>query len=191
MTETPKYITLKKERNIELRQYNGYIQAEVQVTSSNYNSAINKGFGTLAGFIFGDNIKRQKIEMTTPVQASQSEKIAMTSPVTVSGVGTYTVAFIMPAGYTLDTLPQPRDGSIRFREVPARRVAAIRFSGYFNEGSIEKHGEELRRWLSAQNLVPEGDMVVAGYDPPWVPWFLARNELWCKIIDETIEAKQR
>ncbi len=67
------------------------------VDDKNYKSAIEKGFGVLAGYIFGNNISRQKIAMTTPVQASQSEKIAMTTPMTVSGASNFSVAFIMPA----------------------------------------------------------------------------------------------
>ena len=72
MAETPKYSVSRKQNEIEIRQYPGYIQAEVTVDEKNYKSAIEKGFNLLAGYIFGNNISRQKIEMTTPVQASQS-----------------------------------------------------------------------------------------------------------------------
>jgi hypothetical protein len=110
MVETPKYSVSKKQNEIEIRQYPGYIQAQVTVNEKNYKSAIEKGFNLLAGYIFGNNISRQKIEMITPVQASRSEKIAMTTPVTVTGAASFTVAFIMPAEYTLETLPQSLAG---------------------------------------------------------------------------------
>ena len=90
MAETPKYSVSRKQNDIEIRQYPGYIQAEVAVDEKNYKSAIEKGFNHLAGYIFGNNISRQKIEMTTPVQATQSEKIAMTVPVTVTGAANFT-----------------------------------------------------------------------------------------------------
>jgi hypothetical protein len=189
MTETPKYSVSKKQNEIEIRQYPGYIQAEVTVDDKNYKSAIEKGFGVLAGYIFGNNISRQKIEMTTPVQASQSEKIAMTTPVTVSGESSFTVAFIMPSEYTLETLPQPKDNRVHFTPIPARSMAAIRFSGYFQQETILKNKQRLRQWLGEQGLETEGDFIVAGYNPPWVPGFLARNEILIQIKAELQEKK--
>jgi hypothetical protein len=181
MTETPKYSVIKKQKEIELRQYGGYIQAEVTIIEKNYKSAIEKGFNVLAGYIFGNNISRQKIEMTTPVKVSQSQKIAMTKPVTVTGNGQYTVAFIMPAEYTLETLPLPKDVNIHFTPIPAHQMAAIRFSGYFQQDTINKNKERLSLWLKAEGLETEGDFIVAGYNPPWVPGFIARNEIMIKI----------
>jgi hypothetical protein len=77
--------------------------------------------------------------MTSPVQAFRSEKIAMTTPVTVTGESSFTVAFIMPSAYTLETLPQPKDSRVHFRLIPARSLAAIRFSGFFRQETIQKN----------------------------------------------------
>ena len=181
MTETPKYSVIKKQKEIELRQYAGYIQAEVSIVEKNYKAAIEKGFGVLAGYIFGNNISRQKIEMTTPVQVSQSQKIAMTTPVTVTGNDRFTVAFVMPSDYNLDTLPLPKDNNIHFNPRPIHQMAAIRFSGYFQKDSIDKNKKRLSQWLKEEGLETEGDFVVAGYNPPWVPGFLARNEVLIKV----------
>jgi len=181
MADTPKYSVTKKQKGIEIRQYSGYIQAEVTVDENNYKSAIEKGFNVLAGYIFGNNISRQKIEMTTPVQAAQSEKIAMTTPVTVSGEANFSVAFIMPSEYTLETLPQPKDNRVHFTPIPARSMAAIRFSGFFQQDTIQKNKRRLRDWLEGQGLETEGNFIVAGYNPPWVPGFLARNEVLIQI----------
>ena len=182
MTETPKYSVLKKQKELELRQYSGYIQAEVIVEEKHYKSAIEKGFNILAGYIFGNNISKQKIEMTAPVQAYQSEKIAMTTPVTVTGENRFTVAFIMPSEYTLETLPQPKDDRIQFNLIPAHQMAVIRFSGYFKQDRIQRNKQRLSLWLEEQGIETEGDFIVAGYNPPWVPGFLARNEVLIKII---------
>ena len=135
----------------------------------------------MAGYIFGNNISRQKIEMTTPVQVSQSQKIAMTTPVTVTGSDRFTVAFIMPAEYTLETLPLPKNNDIHFTHVQAQQMAAIRFSGYFQQGVINKNKQRLSQWLEEERLETEGDFIIAGYNPPWVPGFLARNEILIKI----------
>jgi hypothetical protein len=181
MTETPKYSVIKKQKEIELRQYSGYIQAEVGIVEKDYKSAIEKGFNVLAGYIFGNNVARQKIEMTTPVQAFKSQKIAMTTPVTVTGNDRFTVAFIMPSEYTLETLPLPKDNNIHFTLIPAHQMATIRFSGYFQQDKIRKNKERLSLWLDEQGLETEGDFIVAGYNPPWVPGFIARNEILIKI----------
>lgn len=181
MTESSKYTVIKKQKEIEIRQYSGYIQAEVGVIANDYKSAIEKGFNVLAGYIFGNNVSRQKIEMTTPVQASQSQKISMTTPVTVTGNDSFTVAFIMPSEYTLETLPIPKDNSIHFTPIPAHQMAAIRFSGYFQKENIRNNKQRLSHWLEEQGLETEGDFIVAGYNPPWIPGFLARNEVLIKI----------
>jgi hypothetical protein len=195
MTETPKYSVMQKDKEIELRLYPSYIQAEVDVDAKDYKSAIEQGFNILAGYIFGSNTSRQRIAMTIPVQVSEPERIAMTAPVKVSQSAriamttpvtvrvndTFTVAFIMPSEYSLDTLPLPKDNNIRFTPVPAQQMAAIRFTGYFRQDTITKNKERLGQWLAEKGLKTEGDYIIAGYNPPWVPGFLARNEVLIKI----------
>lgn len=181
MTETPAYELIERHENIEIRRYAGYIKAEVTVDGQNYKNAVERGFRVLADYIFGNNVSRQKIDMTTPVQARQAEKIAMTTPVTVTMSGQYVVAFIMPAMYTMDTLPLPGDSRVRFTAVPEHTAAVIRFNGYFNQERIDQHQARLMQWLAEKGLKADGDFILAGYNPPWVPGFLARNEVMVKI----------
>ncbi len=183
MTETPKFDLIDQHKDVEIRRYAGYIKAEVTVDGENYKNAVERGFRVLADFIFGNNVSRQKIEMTTPVQARPAEKIAMTTPVTVTMSGQYVVAFIMPAAYSMDTLPVPNDPRIRFSMIPEHTVAVIRFNGYFNQVKIDRNKERLASWLVEQRLEADGDFTLAGYNPPWVPGFLARNEVMVKIKD--------
>jgi hypothetical protein len=183
MTESPKYEVIKKQEDFELRRYAGYIQAEVDLQGRDYRNAIERGFNVLASYIFGNNTARQKMDMTTPVTVNQAQKIAMTTPVTVSGKDHFTVAFIMPSGFTLETLPVPRDQEIRFNQFPPHKMAVIRFSGYFNQGRIESGKQRLSEWLKQEGLEAEGEFVIAGYNPPWVPGFLARNEVMIRVRD--------
>ena len=60
-------------------------------------------------------------------------------------------------------------------------MAAIRFSGYFQQNVINKNKQSLSQWLVDEGLETEGDFIVAGYNPPWVPGFLARNEVMVKV----------
>ena len=181
MTETPSYSVIRKGNGLELRHYPAYIKAEVTIADSSYRNAVFKGFNFLADYIFGNNIKSEKIAMTTPVQVSQSQKIAMTKPVTVSGDGNYTVAFIMPSEFTMDNLPIPKNNRVKLTAVPSHTMAAIRYSGYFKEPSISKAKHHLREWLEKEGLETEGDFIVAGYNPPWVPGFLTRNEVMIEV----------
>ena len=181
MTETPDYKVLMKDGSFELRQYPGYIKAEVDVKDSSYRSAIFKGFSILANYIFGDNTKVEKMAMTAPVQVSQSEKIAMTAPVTVSGAGNYQVSFIMPRKYTLETLPLPKDPQIRFVDEPEHLMAVKRFTGFYRESKIIQVRRKLSKWIEKENLIPVGEFITAGYNPPWVPAFLARSEVMIRV----------
>lgn len=181
MTETPNYTLLKKDNAFELRQYPGYIKAEVEVGDSSYRQAIFKGFSILANYIFGDNQKVEKMAMTSPVQVSQSEKIAMTSPVTISGDGAYKVAFIMPAKYTLETLPLPKDKQIHFIPEPEHLIAALRFTGFYSKSKMNKAMRKLEQWIVREDLVKAGEFLTAGYNPLWVPAFLARSEVMARV----------
>ena len=64
--------------------------------------------------------------------------------------------------------------------LPKMPTAAIRFSGYFQQDVINKKKQSLSQWLEEEGLETEGDFIVAGYNPPWVPGFLARNEVMIK-----------
>jgi hypothetical protein len=181
MTETLQYDVLRKAKGVELRRYPAHIKAEVEVAGETYQKAIYQGFSILAGYIFGDNTDTEKIAMTSPVQVSNPNKIAMTKPVTVSGGGTYTVAFIMPVKYTLETLPKPKDPRINLKQIDSQVMAALRFSGYFSENRVRKAKQRLGDWIAQAGLAAQGDFSVARYNPPWVPWFLARNEVMIQI----------
>jgi hypothetical protein len=184
MTETPKYNVIKKANQVELRRYPAHIKAEVEVDSLTYQKAIYQGFSILASYIFGENTATEKIAMTSPVQVSNPQKIAMTKPVTVSGEGAFTVAFIMPAKYTLETLPKPKDLRIKLTQIDSEVMAALRFSGYFSEGKVRKAKQKLQGWIVQKGFEAQGEFIVARYNPPWVPWFLARNEVMIQIRSE-------
>jgi len=69
MTETLAYDVVEIVDAIELRAYAPSVVAEVSVEASDHQSAANQGFRPLARYIFGNNLPRDKIAMTTPVMA--------------------------------------------------------------------------------------------------------------------------
>jgi len=181
--EQPKYAVAVKDGDFELRRYEPYIVAEVRV-SGDQGQAVQQGFRKLAGYIFGGNAGKAKIAMTAPVaQQPEGQKIAMTSPVTHApdGQGRWTVQFMMPSSYTLNTLPKPNDGDIGFREEPAREMAVLHFSGVARDQNYRARTEDLRRWVVAKGLTVKGAAVLAQYDPPWTPWFMRRNEVLIEV----------
>lgn len=175
--ETPAYTVEATDGAVEIRSYPPHIAAEVTV-AGNRDAAINAGFRVLAGYIFGGNEARAKVAMTTPVTQAPSEKIAMTSPVTQTGDGQrWTVQFMMPAAYTLDTLPKPSDSRIRFVQTAPVRMAVLRFSGIPTTAILAARSQDLRDWAAARKVVLTGDPQFMFYDPPFrLPW-TRRNEV--------------
>lgn len=165
---------------VELRRYAAYTVAEVTVPGP-ADEAGNAGFRILAGYIFGGNQGARKLAMTAPVtQAPQ--QLAMTAPVTQAAAGEgFVVQFVLPAGVTPDNAPVPNDARIRIREVSARRVAVVRFSGLWREANYAEQRDKLAAAVRAAGLQPLGEPVLSRYDPPITPWFLRRNEFWVDV----------
>ena len=72
--ERPEYSVLRTLSNgVELRRYEPYLIAETEVDMSDgKRSAGAKGFPIVAGYIFGKNRPRTKMQMTAPVRMSKS-----------------------------------------------------------------------------------------------------------------------
>lgn len=115
--------------------------------------------------------------MTAPVvQEAHGVKIAMTAPVVQQAASNgWSVAFVMPAASTWEQLPEPTDPAVKLRQVPARRMAAVRYSGRWTRKLYDRHAQQLREWLAKKNLKPTGAEVWARYNPPFTPWFWRRN----------------
>jgi hypothetical protein len=179
--ESPRYQTVHKDNKFEIREYEEYILAEVEI-DGDFSSALQKGFRVLADYIFGGNTSKAHIKMTVPVtqQAVGSEKIEMTAPVTSSPVEEgkkYIIAFTMPSKYTLETLPDSANKTISFREVAKHRVAALRFSGNLNSKLATRKAVELETWLNENKYSKKSSFVFAQYNPPWIPGLFRRNEV--------------
>lgn len=181
--EKPKYEVLRSiesdGNDIEIRAYAPMLIAETVVEAETLSEASSEGFRRLAGFIFGGNRTRESVDMTAPVQ---SEKMDMTSPVgTIGEAGRYTISFVMPSKYTAATLPIPNDPRVQIREIPARKVAALVFSGFWSSKNFARHTEALKAYLRSEAVETIGEAQVARYNMPITPWFLRRNEVLVEI----------
>lgn len=185
MAEQQPYDFLTRYPLFEVRRYPAHLVAEVEVDSS-FAGAGNRAFGVLVAFISGRNSTRGKVAMTAPVvQEQASTKIWMTSPVVQepsAESGRHVVAFVMPAEFTLDTLPRPSDPRITVRQVPEHVAAVMTFSGRWTERIYLEQVAELRTAVEQAGLEVSGPPRFARFDPPWTPWFRRRNEVVLPIV---------
>lgn len=180
--EEAAYTVVEKDGEFEIRDYAPQLLAEI-VVDGTLETAASNAFDALFNYISGANTARSKMAMTAPVaQTAQGEKIAMTAPVEQQRVNDqWVVSFMMPASYTLATLPQPTNTHIVLRAVPAHRAAVVRYSGFWSEANYLKHKNALDAWMAERHLAPIGEPVWARYNPPFMPWFLRRNEILIPI----------
>lgn len=168
MTERQPYTVIDTQPGFEVREYPEHLVAEVAVRGS-FTSAGNKAFPALAGYIGGRNRQARKVAMTAPVVQEQADDH-------------YVVGFVMPAQMRPEEQPDPTDGSVRTRVVPAQIAAATTFSGRWTPGSYQEHTEALLHALQQAGYEPAGEPRFARYDPPWTPWFLRRNEVIVPVV---------
>ena len=158
--EEPVYSVEKRweKEQIELRTYAPRLMAVTTMQGEEDN-----GFRVLAGYIFGGNAQEQQIAMTAPVQQSMAGQPEM--------------AFMMPAEYALEDLPDPDDERVEFRQAPAYSAAVIRYSGWSSAEKADIHWQVLRQFLAAEGIEITGEPTLNQYNPPWTLPFLRRNEI--------------
>lgn len=185
--EQTDYTVVEKMKEYEIREYPAHIVAETTVQGS-YGDSMSSGFSIVAGYIFGGNTKKESIAMTAPVVAENGarpaigENIAMTAPVVATTEGeTQKISFSMPRSYTLETLPTPNDPRVKLVMVPAKKYAVMNFSWYRSDARIKSTQEKLLAALTRDNVVARGSVAYAGYNAPWTPPWMLRNEVLVEL----------
>ena len=186
--DEPAFKVIGQSGRVELREYPAYLVAETRVRAD-FSEAGNLAFGPLFKYISGNNHGQGKIEMTAPVgqiaASGAGEKIDMTAPVTqvlpADGTGDYLITFVMPARFTRESIPQPNDVRVKIREIAPRKVAALRFGGTWSESRYNEHVASLKAEIANAGWRVLGPVEFARYDPPFMPWFLRRNEVMVEV----------
>ena len=168
--ETYPYVVQKKYDLFEIRNYEATLFTTVKLATKKYKESSSKGFSLLAGYIFGNN--------------ERNEKIAMTSPVAMTIEDSVTMMFMVPKKFKKEMLPQPNQLQIEFKEEPAKTVAAIVFDGWANDEKIEKYKEKLKAALDAEGIPYTNRFYFLGYNAPY-EFFNRKNEI---IVELQIEA---
>jgi len=162
------YRIVKSFSKFEIRNYEATLFTSIKLTANNYKEASGKGFSILAGYIFGGN--------------ETNEKIAMTSPVSMSLEDTMTMMFMVPKKFRKEDLPKPNQSNIEFREEPSKTMAAITFGGWANSNKIEVYKNKLKTALEEEGIPYSNKFYFFGYNPPF-EILNRRNEVLVELID--------
>lgn len=166
--ESAPYTVLESDGNIEIREYPDLVLAS---TESQFSARGNDGsFMRLFRYISGDNAAGQKIEMTTPVFMEPDR-----------GTAKGKMGFVMPRKVAETGVPDPKASNVAISKRAGGRFAVIRFSGVMDTKKAEEQEAKLRAWLFARGLEGEAMAERAGYDPPFTPGFLRRNEVLIRL----------
>ena len=179
--EKPDYKVIQTEQNIEIRQYEPMIIAEVEVDGKR-EDAIREGFRLIADYIFGNNTVQRDIAMTAPVQQQESQKIAMTAPVQQQSTGrSWQISFVMPSKYSMETFPEPKNDRVRLKGIMTKKFVVIKFSGTNSNENVTEHENQLMNYIEANQIKIIDSPKYAFYNAPWTLPFMRRNEVMIEI----------
>ena len=165
--ETYAYNVTKTYDNFEIRTYESTLFTSVKLSTKNYKESSSKGFSILAGYIFGDN--------------DRNEKIAMTSPVAMSLEDSMTMLFMVPKKFNKETLPLPNQSQIKFKQEPAKTVAAISFKGWADDEKIKTYKQKLKLALDKQGISYTNRFYFLGYNAPYEV-FNRKNDVIVELL---------
>jgi len=159
---------IESDGEVEIREYPDLMLASTKMRmDSNGNDG---SFMRLFRYISGANQSSQKVAMTTPVFMQDDSR------------GTDgRMGFVMPKQVANDGVPQPASSDVRIIKRSGGRFVAIRFSGRMNQNSARDAERRLRQWAESRNLKLASEAELAGYDPPFTPPPLRRNEVLARI----------
>ncbi|MBV9392276.1 MAG: heme-binding protein [Verrucomicrobia bacterium] len=161
-THTVKYSVRRKDGPFEIREY-----PALKVAKTAMKGEADTAFNRLFQFIQGAN--------------SVSEKIAMTTPVLMEGLGRETMCFIMPESNESQQALRPTEDSVLIDKRPGGTFAAYRYTGPMSIANEQSAFQKLGDWLRMNDCRAEGEPVAAYFDPPWMPDTLRRNEIMVRI----------
>ncbi|KAK9824687.1 hypothetical protein WJX72_012392 [[Myrmecia] bisecta] len=186
--DTPPYTVLKKTREYEIRKYKPYLVAETDMPSGS-GPAAGDGFNTLAGYIFGGNDKRAKMEMTTPVISTGGQ------PGPEGGKMQFPMENKYGGAYGMDVaesgLPNPNSERVVRKLQEGGIIAATTFPGLPLDFEVVQAERRLRGALLVDGLKAQEGYRLARYNDPFTLPFLRRNEVLISLEDFELETAER
>jgi hypothetical protein len=200
--ESPAHKIVKKTPSYEVREYAAAVAVETSYSSKQHLSSEGQGkpFGSLAGYIgvfkTPANERNEAISMTAPV--SMQPQVPTSSEATAVAEGdneegaapssSYVMRFFLPASKyrSASEAPKPSSDNVRLVDVPPRTVAALTFSGAFQQDNIDEHTRLLLAALRKDGVQlasgAEGSIEVFGWNPPWTLSWLRTNEVLVPVV---------
>ncbi len=154
--ETQSFRVIKSLQDLEIRYY----PPVMKIQSDN-------NFGTLFGYISGENQGKTKIAMTTPVYIKDSE-------------GQEVMEFILPNSFKSDNTPIPSTSKVRVFESKPGYFVALGFGGYVNDKSKKIQTEKLKALAEQHQLKLIGPPLLLVYNSPF-RLFNRKNEMLFEI----------
>jgi len=166
--KAPRYETLLSEGSFELRRYPQLLVVETDQHGSR-DRALGNGFGLLADYMFGEGREGGEIPIAMPV---------LTVPL---GNGAWRVRFLIPQGYTRETMPHLPQGIV-VSELPAREMAVLSVPGKPTDRLFSSKTTELRRWIKAQGRDVAGEPEHCYHNSPLKPGTSLPNEILIPLM---------
>jgi len=160
--EEASYDVVHKTDIYEVRYYSDRLVAQVT------NKGDNNSFRKLFNYISGENKNSEKIAMTIPVTQTKKD-------------GELFMQFYLPSKFNKETTPIPTNPDLEITTIPEGYFAVIKFSGRSSDKNFEKYNKILKQKLLDDKIPINGFAVRATYNSPFTLPPLRRNEAMFSI----------
>ena len=161
-TEEPPYDIVHKNDIYEVRNYSDRLVVQV------LNKGDNNSFRKLFDYISGQNKNSEKIAMTIPVTQTKKD-------------GEQYMQFYLPSKFNKETTPIPTNQDLKITTIPGGYYAVIQFSGRSSDKNFEKHNIILKQKLLEDKISIKGSVIRATYNSPFTLPPFRRNEAMFSI----------
>jgi hypothetical protein len=171
--ESAEYKVVDSDGKLEVREYPDLM---LVATKTKLDAQGRDGsFMKLFRYISGANESDQKISMTTPVFMENDKADSAVQ-----------MGFVMPKRLAEDGVPAPTGDGVDVRKRAGGRFAVLCFSGQLTTKTAKESEARLRTWMATKGLVADdtvesSGVETAGYDPPFTPGLLRRNEILIRL----------
>ncbi len=159
---------------VEVRLYASLMMATVR------GGRENRSFTMLFEYINGNNVPKQKIAMIAPVitESGDGGNMEMSPPVLSDEES---LAFVLPAKYDINNVPEPMDRHVELSTIPKRQLAVIQYKGNNPDSRVRDKTKRMMSMLKEKGIEIVGRPFLMRYNMRIMPGFLKRNEIAVEI----------
>ena len=160
--EEASYDVVHKTDIYEVRYYSDRLVAQVT------NKGDNNSFRKLFNYISGENKNSEKIAMTIPVTQTKKD-------------GELFMQFYLPSKFNKETTPIPTNPDLEITTISEGYFAVIKYSGRSSDKNFEKYSTILKQKLLEDKISIKGNAIRATYNSPFTLPMLRRNEAMFEV----------